>query len=595
MTVFELVAKIALDDTDYSAAVDRAKTKAESAKESLSKIGTAAKDAGKTFAKIGTGIAAAGTAVFAFANKVTQTGDNIDKMSQKLGISAEAYQEWDFILTHCGTSVEGLQTSMKTLANAAADGTDSTKAAFEKLGLSMDEVASMSQEDLFSAVITGLQNMGESTERTAVAADLLGRSATELGPVFNMSAEETEALRQQVHDLGAVMSDDAVKNSAAFQDALTDVKTAFSGAANTLAEELIPHITDLMNNIAAFVADGGVQKIIDGFEALAPAVAAATAAFVAYKAATAIAGVIDALRKSTDGMTVAQAALNAIMNANPFVLIATLIAGVVAALVTLWHTNEDFRNAVQKIWEDIKGFFLNALRAIENAWSSVKQFFSDILSGIKNTFSNIGSWFGEKFRSAKEAASNAWSDAKSKFSNHWQNIKGAFGDVKGWFSEKFTSAKDKAVQAWESAKEKFHNVVEKLKSFLKFDWSLPKIKLPHFSITGSFSLSPPSIPHISVSWYKKAMDNAMLLNDPTIFGMSGNTFLGAGEAGPEVVSGADTLMKMITKAVKGSMGAPVININVNGANIQDDQKLAEKIAFQFQMLIDEEARAVGAV
>lgn len=566
----------------------------QTAKKNLENVGKAVKNAGKTFATIGTGVTAAGTAVFAFANKVTQTGDNIDKMSQKLGISAEAYQEWDFILTHCGTSVEGLQMSMKTLANAAADGTDSTKAAFEKLGLSMDEVASMSQEDLFSAVIAGLQNMGESTERTAVAADLLGRSATELGPVFNMSAEETEALRQQVHDLGAVMSDDAVKNSAAFQDALTDVRTAFSGAANTLAEELIPHITDLMNNIAAFVADGGVQKIIDGFEALAPAVAAATAAFVAYKAATAIAGVIDALRKSTEGMTIAQAALNAIMNANPFVLVATLIAGVVAALVTLWHTNEDFRNAVKKIWDDITRFFSDAWAAIKGVWDKVAGFFSGVWSGIRDAFSDAKNWFKEKFTSAKEAATNAWNDAKTKFKSHWENIKGAFGDVKGWFSEKFTSAKDKAVEAWENARDKFHGIVEKLKGFLHFDWSLPKIKLPHFSITGKFSLNPPSIPHISVEWFRKAMDNAMLLNDATIFGAAGGNLLGAGEAGPEVVSGADTLMKMITKAVKGSMGAPVININVNGANIQDDQKLAEKIAFQFQMLIDREAMAVGA-
>ena len=375
---------------------------------------------------------------------------------------------------------------------------------------------------------------------------------------------------------------------------------------------------------------------------LVPVIAAVVAAVEAYKTAVAFTSLVNAAVKSVqaykaanEGATVAQALLNTTILKNPFALIVSLIAGVVVAIGTLWATNEDFRNAVKKIWEDIKNAFTGAWDAIKGAWDSVKGFFSDIWSSIKDTFngakdwfkekftsakdavlnawSNIKSkfsekwsqikeafsdaknWFKEKFTSAKEAASNAWSDAKSKFKSHWENIKGAFGDVKGWFSEKFTSAKDAAVQAWESAKEKFRGIIDKLKSFLHFDWSLPKIKLPHFSITGSFSLSPPSIPHISVSWYKKAMDNAMLLNDPTIFGMSGNTFLGAGEAGPEVVSGADTLMKMISKAVKGSMGAPVININVYGANIQDDQKLAEKIAFQFQMLIDEEARAVGAV
>ena len=86
---------------------------------------------------------------------------------------------------------------------------------------------------------------------------------------------------------------------------------------------------------------------------------------------------------------------------------------------------------------------------------------------------------------------------------------------------------------------------------------------------------------------------------PTIFGAAGGNLLGAGEAGPEVVSGADTLMRMIDKSVdktiRGAILAPAVNIYVNGANIQDDQKLAEKIAFQFQMLIDREARAIGAV
>ena len=79
---------------------------------------------------------------------------------------------------------------------------------------------------------------------------------------------------------------------------------------------------------------------------------------------------------------------------------------------------------------------------------------------------------------------------------------------------------------------------------------LPHIKLPHVSISGTFSLDPPSIPHISVDWYKKAMDNAMILSSPTIFGMGkGGKLLGGGDAGNEVIAGSDTLMRMIQDAV----------------------------------------------
>lgn len=593
MDLFDLFCKISIDTGDTNTKIDSVSQKMQTAKKNLENVGTAVKNAGKTFATIGTGVMAAGTAVFAFTNKITQNGDAIDKNSQKLGISAEAYQEWDFIMQHCGSTIEGLKPSMKTLANAAADGNDSTAAAFNKLGLSIDEVSAMSQEDLFATVIERLQEMGESTERTAIASDLLGRAAIDLGPVLNMSAEETEALRQQVHELGGVMSNEAVANSAAFQDSLYNVKVAFGGAANSLAEELIPNITSLMDKVSAFVADGGIQRIIDGFEKMVPVIAGAVSAIVAFKAASAISGVIEAVTKAVNSQAFSFKALAAAMNTTPFALIVTAIAGVVTALVTLWNTNEGFREAVQNIWAAITGFFTEAWDKIRGAWDSVKGFFSDIWSGIKDTFSGVRDWFSEKFTSAKEAASNAWNDAKTKFKSHWENIKGAFGDVKGWFSEKFTSAKDKAVEAWESAKSKFKGVVDKLKSFLKFDWSLPKIKLPHFSISGKFSLSPPSIPHISVEWYRKAMDNAMLLNDATIFGAAGGNLLGAGEAGPEVVSGADTLMKMINKSVKSAMGAPVINITVNGANIQNDRKLAETIALELQRMYDRKVAVFG--
>lgn len=95
--------------------------------------------------------------------------------------------------------------------------------------------------------------------------------------------------------------------------------------------------------------------------------------------------------------------------------------------------------------------------------------------------------------------------------------------------------------------------MQKLKNFFKFDWSLPKIKLPHFSIDGEFSLSPPSIPHIGVEWYKKAMDNPLVMDKPTAFGINASgQIMAGGEAGSEVVSGTQTLMNMISAAVAGN-------------------------------------------
>lgn len=219
--------------------------------------------AGAATAAVAGATAAAGKAFIDAAGDVAAYGDNIDKMSQKVGISAEAYQEWDFIAQHSGTSMESLKTSFKTMANAAQDG----KEEFKTLGLSLDEVKNMSTEDLFSAVISGLQGMEEGTERTAVASALLGKGATELGALLNTSASDTEAMRQQVHDLGGVMSNEAVKDAAAYQDSLQNLQTGLTGLKNNMIAEFLPGVTTVMDGLTAIVSgdsEGGLAMVDQG-------------------------------------------------------------------------------------------------------------------------------------------------------------------------------------------------------------------------------------------------------------------------------------------------------------------------------------------
>lgn len=200
------------------------------------------------------------------AGETAEYGDNIDKMSQKLGMSAQAYQEWDFIMQHSGSSIDSMTTSMKKLSEAVVDKSDKSVKAFERLGISMQDAANMSQEELFSATITALQNMESGTERTALAADLLGKSAMELGPLLNAGAEETEAMRNQVHDLGGVMSDEAVKASARYQDSLQNMQTAVSGTVRTLTGKFLPAASSVMDGIAAIVSgdSSGVELLTRG-------------------------------------------------------------------------------------------------------------------------------------------------------------------------------------------------------------------------------------------------------------------------------------------------------------------------------------------
>ena len=211
----------------------------------------------------GTALAAMGTQFVKASGDVAAYGDNIDKMSQKMGMSAQSYQEWDAVMQHSGTSMETMKASMKTLANAAETGNK----AFEELGISQEQIANMSQEQLFEATISALQNVENETQRTYLAGKVLGKGATELGALLNTSAEDTQAMRDRVRELGGVMSDDAVKAAAAYQDQLQDMQTAFSGISRNLMAEFLPAITEVMGGLTEIFsgnADEGIGMITNG-------------------------------------------------------------------------------------------------------------------------------------------------------------------------------------------------------------------------------------------------------------------------------------------------------------------------------------------
>lgn len=214
--------------------------------------------------------AAVGTvaAVVKATGDFAEYGDEIDKNSQKLGMSAEAYQEWDFIMQHAGSDIDKMGTSMKKLAEAVENPTAKSTEAFEKLGISLEDAQKMSQEDLFKATITALQGMESGTERTALANDLLGKSAMDLGALLNTSAEETEEMRQRLHDLGGVLSDDAVKSAAGFQDSLLDVQTAIKGVKNNIASQFVPSMTKMFNATTKIASgnEEAISELEDGID-----------------------------------------------------------------------------------------------------------------------------------------------------------------------------------------------------------------------------------------------------------------------------------------------------------------------------------------
>ena len=236
-------------------------------------VATAGKVMAGAVAAGGTALAGLGASFVSASGDIASYGDNIDKMSQKLGISAEAYQEWDAVMQHSGTSMESMGAAFKKLAVASVDYNDEQIAAFARVGVTLDDLenGTYNQEELFAKVVSGLQDMGEGALRTETATKLLGKGATELGALLNTSSEDTQAMRDRVKELGGVMSEDAVKSAAAYQDQLQDMQTAFSGLSRNMLSEFLPGITTVMGGLTEIFSgnsEQGIGMITEGISSI---------------------------------------------------------------------------------------------------------------------------------------------------------------------------------------------------------------------------------------------------------------------------------------------------------------------------------------
>lgn len=317
----------------------------------------------------------------------------------------------------------------------------------------------------------------------------------------------------------------------------------------TFFEKGMDGVENFLEKLGGLIED--VHKIIQTFKDWSPLIAGVAAGFVTLKVAMAISSLISAIttawtayKTANEGATIAQWLFNAALNANPIVLIVTLIAGLVVALITLWNTNDGFREAVTNIWNAIKTTVTNVINSIKSVISSVfnaiKSTISSILNSIKSTFTSV-------WNSIKSTVSNVINGVKSTISSGLNaaksTVSGVLNSIKAVFSN-----------VWNGCKSVVSNAINHIKSIMHFSWSLPHLKLPHISISGSFNLKPPSVPHFGIEWYKKAMSDGMIMNQPTIFGYNAksNQFLAGGEAGSETVVGTQNLMDMIQEAVNNA-------------------------------------------
>jgi hypothetical protein len=536
MKIFDMFGEIFIDDKKANKKLDGLKT-------GLSNIGGGIKKAGK-FIAVGVGAAAVGLGVT--VTKVAETTDNIDKMSQKIGFSRQAFQEWDFILSQSGADVNGLQTGMKTLSNAifeAGEGTDTYTDALGALGLEYEDLNGLSQEEQFDKVFKALANTEDATTRTAIASQLLGKSATELAPALNAGGDAIEDMRVQANDLGLILSDDAVDAGVVFTDTMDQVKRTLGAAVTEGIAPLLPKITEMANLFIEKLPlimekiQGMKDRVVEIKDAIAgwfndnaPKIDAIKEKFSEFfgKVQELIAPFIESIKESTGESGFLTAGLDLLFDAIDFVADALNIAiDVIKEIIDWMKEHEALTKALAIVFLSIAAAVLayNVIMGIASgvtaafgvvigiATSPITLIILAILAVIAITvllvknWDKVKAWFGRLWEGIKDMFAKAWDFIKDLFFNfhplgiiikNWDEIVDFFKGIGDKIKETFTNMID-AAKDWgkdlmdgfvqgikdkiQKFKDTFSNVANIVKDFLGF--SVPeKGPLSNFDKSG---------------------------------------------------------------------------------------------------------------
>lgn len=369
------------------------------------------------------------------------------------------------------------------------------------------------------------------------------------------------------------------------QAALTELKSKLIDALVPAIEKLSPILEGVIK-VIDFLAD----KFTKLPEPIQTAITVVVGVAAALTALSAIIGIVSPIIGIfTNGWGLLVGAITKVASFIPTLIAAIggisapvlIVVGVITALIAIGV-------ALYKNWDTVKA------KASE-IWNAIKTTITSVVNGIKATVSNV-------FNSVKSTVSSIFNSIKSTISSIWNGIKStvssACNSIYNSVSNKFNSVKSKISSTIESAKSIVQSGLNKIKGFFSnCKLSLPKIKLPHFSISGKLSVNPPSVPTFNVKWYKKGG----VMTQPTIFGMNDNNFMAGGEAGDEAVLPIDGFYDNLNKFLdKRLTNNSTYNINfkfedVKIQNEQDINKLASAIDKKLQQFINRQNRMNGGV
>lgn len=268
LEIFRLFGSIFVDSEQANKSISKTDKNAQNVGKTLANgIATA----GKWAAGIVGGAGAAASALASFAISSANTMDTVDKMSQKIGISRQSFQELEYVFSQNGADVSMLQTGVKTLTTQMANaqkGTAASADAFARLGVTVTNAdgSLKSSERVLYDSLASLQKMRNETERNALATQLFGKSATELQPLLNAEAGSIGELTVKAHELGLVFADDAVDAGVVLKDTLDTLLRAGKAILTGLGNRLVPIVQKVANMLITYLPT--IASWVDGLAPL---------------------------------------------------------------------------------------------------------------------------------------------------------------------------------------------------------------------------------------------------------------------------------------------------------------------------------------
>ena len=278
MNLFNLFAKITLDNREYEA---KMKDSQKTASSFSSKVGTAFKTGAKAVTAFATTIVAGAAGLAGLAVKMVDFGSEIDDNAQKLGMSTEGYQYWSLVLQRAGTDASQLSMAirnMTTFTENLAAGNGDALLSLQKLGIGYEDFMSLSTEDQLYAIVTALQGVENQTEKVTIAQDIFGnRVYQELLPLLNMEQGSLEELRDEFEELGLILSEETIKKIAEVGDKIDNLSNLFKVNALIIASNFLPEIELITEGLIGLAngSDDAMQSLTNGLVGLIDKVAKA--------------------------------------------------------------------------------------------------------------------------------------------------------------------------------------------------------------------------------------------------------------------------------------------------------------------------------